>query len=133
MTDLTAYIPIIAALLTGGGVAFYTARPKKDSLIADAADKAVEVVTRAIERQEADLRRQQQDLREMQGELRMARERIAVLEANLMRVASAATTEALQSALEHLRAEVVRLDGDIHRVTRPSEKRPSEEHGADPV
>jgi septal ring factor EnvC (AmiA/AmiB activator) len=120
--DLTALIPILAALFAGGGVAFYTARPKKDSIIADAADKAVDVVTKAIDRQETDLRRQEKDLEDLVEELRKARERIAVLESNLrrteeataaaLRVTSEATAEALRVS-SAATAEALRVTAEV--------------------
>jgi septal ring factor EnvC (AmiA/AmiB activator) len=120
--DLTSIIPIIVALLAGGGVAFYTARPKKDSIIADAADKAVDVVTKAIDRQENDLRRQGEDLLDLVEELRKARERIAVLESNLrrteeataaaLRVTSEATAEALRVS-SAATAEALRVTAEV--------------------
>lgn len=54
MSLLSVLVPIVVAILAGGGVAFYTARPQKDSIIASASKNAVEVVNQAIERLEAD-------------------------------------------------------------------------------
>jgi hypothetical protein len=82
VADLGIFVPIVVALLAGGAVAFYTARPKKDLLIAEAAEKAVAVVVTAIERQEGELRR-------LTEELQVARERIAVLEAEVARLQEA--------------------------------------------
>lgn len=69
--DITALAPILVALVAGGAVALYTARPQKDSIIATAANTAVDVVNKSLSRLEEDLVQ--------------ARERIAVLEAQLLR------------------------------------------------
>lgn len=52
--DIVSLIPVLVAIITGGGVALYTARPQKDSIIAAASEKAVSVVTQAIARLEAE-------------------------------------------------------------------------------
>lgn len=44
-----AVLAIIAALVSGGGVAFYHARPRRESIIAEASRTAVEVVNAGIE------------------------------------------------------------------------------------
>lgn len=98
--DIAALAPIIVALVTGGAVTFYTARPRKNTLIAEAADKAVDVVTKAIDRQEAQIRQQAEDLRS-------ARERIAALETQLRN-----SIEAVNA----LRREVRRLGGDVEQI-----------------
>lgn len=98
--DIAAFVPIIVALIGGGAVAVYTARPRKESIIADAAEKAVLVVSSAIDRQA-------QDLAAVQEQLACARERIAVLEAERGVLAARVTS---------LRREVVRLGGDIDRI-----------------
>lgn len=144
--DLTALVPIAVALGSGGAVAFYTARPRKDSIIADAADKAVGVVGQAIDRQAI-------DIRSLSEQLRLARERIAVLEADLrrtttetaealristaataqaLRVSSDATAQALRVAeqarvvfegrIDALRNEVTRLGGNIDKINGKGEQ-----------
>lgn len=126
MSDVTAFAPIVVALAAGGAVTFYTARPRKQTLIAEAADKAVDVVTKAIERQEVQLKHQAEALRLQEEELRKARDRIVVLETQL-RTTIESTAEALKASTEAsaqaLRvsaaaaAEAVRLASDTNRAS----------------
>lgn len=146
--DASSVVPVVVALAGGGAVAFYTARPRKDSIIADAADKAIGVVGKAIDRQA-------QDLVKLDGELSHARERIAVLEAELqrtttataealrtsseataqaLRVSSDATAQALRVAdeqrvlfegrIDALRMEVTKLGGDVEKINHIGKQGP---------
>lgn len=68
MSDLSSLVPLLVALIAGGGgVALYTARAKKGQTVVETVETAVSVFTSSIARLEADLA--------------AARERIAVLEA----------------------------------------------------
>lgn len=98
--DIDSLIPVIGALLGGGAIAFYTARPRKDSIIAEASEKAIAVVTTAIARLEADNNR--------------LRERIAVLEAELTTAISA--RDALEDRVFDLGQQVALLGGDVKRI-----------------
>lgn len=67
MDLLSIVVPLLVALAAGGGVAFFTAKPQKDSIIAAASKNAVEVVNSAITRLETEskkLRVENKDLRE---------------------------------------------------------------------
>lgn len=151
--DVSSVVPVAVALAGGGAVAFYTARPRKDSIIADAADKAIAAVGKAIDRQAA-------DIVVLDEELRKARERIAVLENDLqrtttataealrtsseataqaLRVSSEATAQALrvtdeqrilfENRIDMLRLEVVKLGGDIEQINRVGKRGPPGEKG----
>lgn len=98
--DVESLIPLIAALLGGGAIAFYTARPRKDSIIAEASEKAVAVVTSAIAQLEEDNKR--------------LRERIAVLEHELM--SAVAARDALEDRVFDLGRELARLGGDVKKI-----------------
>jgi chromosome segregation ATPase len=97
--DPLVLAPIIGVLTAAGGIVggLYFARPRKDTLVAQAADTAVEAVTKSIARQTADLENQRVQLADQQAQLTTARERIAVLEAELQRT-QLATTEALRAS-----------------------------------
>lgn len=112
--DLTAFVPIIVALIAGGAVAFYTARPRKNTLIAEAADKAVDVVTKAIDRQEVQLQHQAESLRAQEEELRKARDRIVALEIQLRNTIE--LTAQAEQRIAALHKEVERLGGDIEGI-----------------
>lgn len=122
--DLAGIGPIIGALIAGGAVTFYTARPRKNTLIAEAADKAVDVVTKAIDRQEILITQQATALRVHEEELRKARDRIVALETELrttidttaqaLRVSSEAAAEALRVS-SVAAAEAVRVANQAQR------------------
>lgn len=88
--DIASLIPVLIAIIAGGGVALYTARPHKDSIIAAASEKAVSVVTQAITRLEAE-----------NSELR---DRVDVLEAALAECE--ALTASLRRQIDQLRRRV---------------------------
>lgn len=104
--DVTAFVPIIVALIAGGALTLYTARPRKSSIVAEAADKAVIVVGKALDRQEE--------------ELDKARRRIVLLE-------DAAIL--LEARVHRLRDEVERLGGDVERINRIGKQGPRGEKG----
>lgn len=109
--DLVSLIPVLVAIIAGGGVALYTARPQKDSIIAAASEKAVNVVTQAIARLEAE-----------NDELR---ERVVALEAEVRRAAAdsvlaAATARSSERRILALRRELERLGGDGDRINKES-------------
>lgn len=104
--DLASFLPIVVALIGGGAVAIYTARPRKDSIIAEASEKAVEVVSKAIERLESDLA--------------MARTRIETLEAELRVTRELAKT--FEERVYLLRTEVMRLGGDVERLNKEGDR-----------
>lgn len=98
--DPSTLLAIVLALIGGGGVGLYTARPKKDSIIADASQTAVAVVESAMER--------------LEEEVRGAHERVAMLEGQLGK--EMAKTIKLRKQHDALVAEVRRLGGDPQRV-----------------
>lgn len=98
--ELEALVPLAAALVAGGGVALYTARPRKDSIIAEASEKAVQVVTSAIAQLEED-----------NGRLR---ERVAVLEAEL--ITAVAARDTLEDRVFDLGRQVAALGGDVKKI-----------------
>lgn len=51
---VTVVVPLIVALLAGGGVAIFTAKPHRESIIAAASKNAVDVVNVALSTLEAD-------------------------------------------------------------------------------
>jgi chromosome segregation ATPase len=100
--DLAQFIPLIIALVGGGAVAIYTARPRKDSIIAEASEKAVEVVSRAIGRLESDLAVARSRIEALEAELRLTRE----------------TAARFEERIYLLKAEVTRLGGDVERLNK---------------
>lgn len=98
--DITQLLPIVIALLGGGAVAIYTARPRKDSIIAEASEKAVEVVSKAIARLENDLAAARTRIEHLEAELRVTRD----------------TANRFEDRVYQLRSEVMRLGGDVERI-----------------
>lgn len=98
--DVESLIPLIGALLGGGAIAFYTARPRKDSIIAEASEKAISVVKSAIAQLEEDNRK--------------LRERVAALEAEL--TAAIAARDTLEDRVFDLSQQVGMLGGDVKRM-----------------
>lgn len=105
--DASAFIPALVALLGGGSVAFYTARPKKDSIIAEASERAVAVVREALER--------------MEDEVKGCNERCAQLEAQLGKEMFRAGR--LEKRVTALSAEVTRLGGNVAAVLAEADGR----------
>lgn len=103
--DLASFLPIVVALMGGGAVAIYTARPRKDSIIAEASEKAVEVVSKAIERLESDLASARTRIEALEAELRVTRE----------------LAKTFEERVYLLRTEVMRLGGDVERLHREGE------------
>ena len=113
-------LPLLMVLAGGGWVAFYTAKPRKDSIITEASERAVNVMDKAIDRLDA--------------EAIEARERIAVLEALLARnEAEVARLTKVNVALEArivvLRDEVTKLGGDVEKINRKGKQGPTGRKG----
>lgn len=101
--DPAILIPIFAAFLGGGAVALYLARSQRDSIIVGASDKAVDVVTKALDRQEEDNEK--------------LRERVRLLEVALGEAVEVSQecrrrVEALTRRVEELGGKVDDLSGD---------------------
>lgn len=108
--DITALAPILVALVAGGAVALYTARPQKDSIIATAASTAVDVVNKSLSRMEKERIQDREDLAQ-------ARERIAVLEAQLLRErAESGRISELEAELQDANQRVAQLRSTLQRA-----------------
>lgn len=103
--DLTVFVPILVALIGGGAVAFYTARPRKDSIIAEASKQAVDVVNTVLER--------------LEEEMTDCLEQVSVLEANLAK--EMVKTNRLKRQVRLLSREVRRLGGDPSTIVLDTE------------
>lgn len=121
--DPLVLAPVVATLAAAGGAlgGLYFAGPRKNSLIATAAETAVDAVTKSIGRQTAELERQQAQLVDQQTQLGIARSRITALEGELdrtreatavaLRTSSAATAQALSVSQDAI-AEALRVAND---------------------
>lgn len=81
--DLTPLIPVIIAIIGGGGIAWYTAKPKREGMIAEASERAVAVVKDAIERLEHELYESRQRMAILEEQLRHAKEERDKIEGEL--------------------------------------------------
>lgn len=101
--DLSILVPILTAFAGGVGALFLLG-PRKNSIIAEASQHAVEVVEKALER--------------MEDEMVSCHEQIARLEGELGR--EMAGRHALELQVDVLSAEVRRLGGDPLHVLKGS-------------
>lgn len=84
--DPSVLVPIFVALLGGGAVAFYTARPRRDSIIAEASKQAVSVVTDALERMEEEMTDRDERIAQLEAELGIAEWHLVLLSAEVTRL-----------------------------------------------
>lgn len=99
--DPTILIPIFAALVGGGAVAFYLARSQRDSIIVGAAEKAVIVVSGTLDRQDKE-----------NTELR---ERVRVLEVALGEAVN--VSRECRRRVEQLTRRVAELGGKVEDLS----------------
>lgn len=88
--------------LIAGAVGFYTARPKRDSIIVEASDHAVAVVQRSLGR--------------LEDEMTGCYERIAVLEAEV--AGEMVRADRAERQIKALSRELKRLGGDPTHILR---------------
>lgn len=120
--DIASLVPIIVALIAGGAVALYTARPKKDSIIAEASERAIGVVTKAIEQLEGELKEARETIAELRFEIKACKETIAMANRTIeLMVRNSRATDSSLSTLakgavgsEH---RIQELRDEIHRLT----------------
>lgn len=98
--DIGPLLPVLIALAGGGGVAWYTARERKESIIVEASEKAMVVVSQAVKQLEKDLRE--------------ARDRVTTLEAQLDAVRD--DRDRISGELVRVREQVVELKVKLGRL-----------------
>lgn len=89
--DISPLIPIIAALLGGGAVALYLARPRKDSLAVETSKNALEIVDAALERLEDDMKDRDERVAQLEAELGKEMYKVSLLAREVTRLGGDAT------------------------------------------